>query len=260
MTKPIFAMLFAGIAIQAQQFEVASVRQSAPEAILESFVPTLNVTPGATLRIRNRQLKELIQIAYGVGGRQVAGPQWLIDPQVARSEIPRFDIEAKVPADARREDGPVMLQNLLAERFHLRVHREKRQITIYGIDVNKGGLKVSPNAGGGSSGGGGCARSLYGDNGVTTAVCRDMTVAQLAQQLQTLSPAYFPDGPVVDKTALKDTYTFNLAWITLQQRDDGEEGPSMFDAMEKQGLHVEKQKGEAEVLVVDQIDPRPTDN
>jgi len=64
----------------------------------------------------------------------------------------------------------------------------------------------------------------------------------------------------VDKTALKDTYTFNLAWITLQQRDDGEEGPSMFDAMEKQGLHVEKQKGEAEVLVVDQIDPRPTDN
>jgi len=121
MTKPIFAMLFAGIAIQAQQFEVASVRQSAPEAILESFVPTLNVTPGATLRIRNRQLKELIQIAYGVGGRQVAGPQWLIDPQVARSEIPRFDIEAKVPADARREDGPVMLQNLLAERFHLRV-------------------------------------------------------------------------------------------------------------------------------------------
>jgi hypothetical protein len=46
------------------EFEVASVRPSSPDTRLESFVPTLNVAPGTTLRIVNRQLKELIMIAY----------------------------------------------------------------------------------------------------------------------------------------------------------------------------------------------------
>ena len=59
------------------EFEVATIRQSSPEAILDSFVPALNVAPGTTLRILNRQLKEIIMIAYGIGGRQLAGPQWL---------------------------------------------------------------------------------------------------------------------------------------------------------------------------------------
>jgi hypothetical protein len=59
---------------------VATIRQSSPEAILDSFVPTLNVPPGTTSRILNRQLKEIIMIAYAIGGRQLAGPQWLLDP------------------------------------------------------------------------------------------------------------------------------------------------------------------------------------
>jgi uncharacterized protein (TIGR03435 family) len=87
-----------------------------------------------------------------------------------------------------------------------------------------------------------------------------MTPAQLAQQLQTLSPAYFPDGPVVDKTGLSGAYTFTLDWITTQQREAGEDGPSMFDAIEKLGMHVERQKGTAEVLVVDQVQQMPTEN
>jgi uncharacterized protein (TIGR03435 family) len=258
MTTLVFAMLFSGIVVYAQQFEVAAVRPSPPEALLESFVPTLNLAPGTTFHLRNRQLKELIQIAYGIGGKQIFGPRWLIDPPMALWEIPRFDIEAKVPMNAKPQDGPMMLRELLAERFHLRAHNEERQITIYGIDLGKSGLKVRPNAGqGGASG---CARSLFGQDGVTTAVCSNMTVAQLAQQLQTLSPAYFPEGPVVDKTGLRETYTFTLEWITLQQRDEGADGPSMFDAIEKLGMHLEKQKGKAEVLVVDNIDPKPTDN
>jgi uncharacterized protein (TIGR03435 family) len=101
---------------------------------------------------------------------------------------------------------------------------------------------------------------MFGENGVTTAVCQNMTAGQLAQQLQTLSPAYFREGPVVDQTGLTQAYDFTLQWITIQQRDAGQEGPSMFDAVEKLGLHLERQKGTAEVLVVDQSEKMPTEN
>jgi uncharacterized protein (TIGR03435 family) len=65
---------------------------------------------------------------------------------------------------------------------------------------------------------------------------------------------------VVDQTGLAQSYDFTLQWITIQQRDAGQEGPSMFDAVDKLGLHLERQKGTAEVLVVDQSEKMPTEN
>ena len=238
---------------------MASIRPSSPDAILESYVPTLNVAPGATLRIANRQLKELIMIAYDVGGRQLAGPSWLIDPPGQGSDIPHFDLVAKVPGDASRGQVPLMLQNLLADRFKLRVHREPKSITVYALSQAKNGLKIKP-VPEGERRESGCRRNMFGANGVTTALCQNMTPAQLAQQLQTLSPAYFREGPIVDQTGLTQSYDFMLEWITTQQRDAGQEGPSMFDAVEKLGLHLQRQKGTAEVLVVDQCEKAPTEN
>jgi uncharacterized protein (TIGR03435 family) len=248
--------VLAGLTARAQdtkrpEFEVASVRPSSPDTRLESFVPTLNVAPGTTLRIVNRQLKELIMIAYGIGGRQLAGPQWLIDPPGADTgDVARFDILAKVPDDATKEQIPVMLQNLLADRFHFRAHHEERQIEIYALELAKGGMKIKPGPEG-ERRPSGCARSMFGENGITTATCQNMTPAQLAQQLQTLSPAYFREGPVVDKTGLTQSYDFTLQWITTLQRDAGQEGPSMYDAVDQLGLHINRQKGAADVLVVD---------
>jgi uncharacterized protein (TIGR03435 family) len=264
MKKLPVVFLLTGLVVVAQnprrpEFEVATVRPSSPDTILNSFVPTLNVAPGTTLRIANRQLKEIIMIAYGIGGRQLAGPQWLINPPGRAGDIARFDIVAKVPDDAARDQIPVMLQNLLEDRFKLQAHHEERQIVIYALQLAKGGLKINP-APEGEQRQSGCARNMFGANGITTAVCQNMSPAQLAQQLQTLSPAYFPDGPVVDKTGLTQAYDFTLEWITLQQREAGEEGPSMFDAIDKLGLHIDKQKGAADVLVVDQVEQMPSAN
>jgi uncharacterized protein (TIGR03435 family) len=254
--------LFAALTAPAEdakrpEFEVATVRRSSPDTILESFVPTLNVAPGATLRLANRQLKEIIMIAYGIGGRQLDGPQWLMSPRGGVGDVPRFDIVAKVPEDAQRDDVPAMLQNLLTERFKVRVHHEQRQITMYALELAKGGLTIRPVARGEQSG---CRRSMFGENGITTATCQGMTTTELAQQLQTLSPAYFPDGPVVDTTGLTGVYDFTLQWITLQQRAEGQDGPSMLDAIDKLGLHIDHRKGAADVLVVDQADQMPTEN
>ena len=131
MNRLTFALCFSALAAPAQnspqpEFEVATIRPSSPDAILDSFVPTLDIAPGATLRLANRQLKEIVMIAYNVGGRQIEGPKWLLNPPGAVSSISRFDIVAKVPAGATRDQVPAMLQNLLADRFKLRVHTEQR--------------------------------------------------------------------------------------------------------------------------------------
>ena len=54
----------------------------------------------------------------------------------------RFEISAKVPPDTTKEQFRVMLQNLLAERFRLVIHREKKEMQVYNLLVAKGGLKV----------------------------------------------------------------------------------------------------------------------
>ena len=64
----------------------------------------------------NMTLKGLLVSAYDVKAYQITGPAWI--------ETERYDIVAKVPAGATKEQFRVMLQNLLAERFKIELHRE----------------------------------------------------------------------------------------------------------------------------------------
>ncbi len=56
---------------------------------------------------------------------QVSGPTWM--------DTERFDIVAKVPRDASKDDVKLMLQNLLTERFKLTLHREKKDLPMYAL-------------------------------------------------------------------------------------------------------------------------------
>src|SRR5262249_49158705 len=78
------------------EFEVASVRLSDPQNLQTSYMPTLDVRPGGTLRISNRRLDEIIMVAYGVGGKQIAGPRWLTELTSDPTQVNRFEIIAKV--------------------------------------------------------------------------------------------------------------------------------------------------------------------
>ena len=60
-------------------------------------------------------------LSYGVGARQISGPDFLTN---------RFDILARVPAEAAKEQIPLMLQTLFAQRFKLALHREKKVMQI----------------------------------------------------------------------------------------------------------------------------------
>src|SRR4051794_17950591 len=85
------------IAQSRPEFEVATVRIS-PQDIRESYLPTLDLQPGATLRISGRRLDEIIMLAFNVGVKQLQGPQWLLEPTTDPSVVTRFEIQAKIPA------------------------------------------------------------------------------------------------------------------------------------------------------------------
>lgn len=242
------------------EFEVASVRIVPLDAnAAESYMPTLDLAPGATLRIFNRRLDEIIMLAYNVGGKQLAGPRWLTELTTDASAVTRYEIMAKIPAGATRDQIPLMLQRLLEDRFRLQVHRESRPTQVYVLGVGKNGPKLETSVGTGK--GTGCARAIGGGaQGGVVAECHNVTTAQLAQQLQTLSPAYFRDGPIVDRTGLTGSYDLQLEWMMQQQLDAGMTGPTMYNAVEKLGLTLEKKRESAEMLVVDRVEQTPTEN
>src|SRR6478672_9257052 len=146
------------------EFEVASVRRSDPENLQISYMPTLDVRPGGTLRISNRRLDEIIMLAYGIGGNQLSGPRWLTELTTDPTQVTRFEIVAKVPEDATKDQVPLMLQKLLEDRFKLQVHRESRATQVYVLGVGKGGPKLETSVPNGSRKPG-CARAINGDVG-----------------------------------------------------------------------------------------------
>jgi uncharacterized protein (TIGR03435 family) len=174
--------------------------------------------------------------------------------------VTRFEIVAKVPDDASKDQVPLMLQKLLEERFGLQVHRESRPTQVYTLGVGKGKLQIetaAPN----DKRPPGCSRVIgAGTDGGVAAECHNVTGAQLAQQLQTLAPGYFREGPIVDRTGLTGAYDLHLEWMMQQQLDAGLSGPTIFAALEKLGLTLQKTRETAEMLIVDHCEQKPTEN
>jgi len=123
-------------------FEVASIKRSPPldpAAIAAGKAHVGMSVDQARVDIGSAPLLGLICTAYNVKPDQVAGnPEWLN----ATINADRFDILAKLPEGANPKQVPEMLQALLAERFKLAVHREKRDMAVYALLVGKGGPKL----------------------------------------------------------------------------------------------------------------------
>ncbi len=125
-------------------FEVASIRPSPPldMAKLAAEIRAGNMprfgaqVDGSLAEYRYMPLKSLIANAYGVKPYEVAGPQWL--------STERFDIEARLPSGASKDDAPQMLQALLAERFGMVAHRDSEEQKVLALVVANGGPKLQP--------------------------------------------------------------------------------------------------------------------
>lgn len=116
-----------------QQFEVAVIR---PNLAGSSAGTSFNVFEGGRVKITNEPVKLLIRTAFQIQNAQIAGgPGWL--------DTDRYDIEAKTGRPEKIGPGQMspLLQNLLADRFKLKFHREMRELTVYALVVAKSGPK-----------------------------------------------------------------------------------------------------------------------
>ncbi len=126
---------------QALSFDAASVKPATlpkPDGQGRVMIAGPSGGPGTRdpgrIRYPYISLKNLVMDAYDVKSNQIQGPPWL--------DTERFDVNATMPPDTTREQFRVMLQNLLAERFKLTVHRETKDLPVYSLAVARNGPKM----------------------------------------------------------------------------------------------------------------------
>lgn len=240
------------------KFEVATIRPGDPNGFIEARTPSLTLDSTGSLHFVRTGLREMIQLAYGVGATQISGPAFLNGRREAPAD--RWDVIAKVPDGAKPEQLPLMLRALLADRFHLVFHTENRNVQVFAMEVAKGGIKMkeSPEGPGDAA----CTRSFAGNERTErlAADCTRMSSKDIAQQMQTLAPGYFNQAPLMDFSGLKGRYDFHIEWVTGAAYQAGD-SPSMPDAMEQQlGLKLDNRRQSVEILVIDKLDRTPTEN
>jgi uncharacterized protein (TIGR03435 family) len=239
-------------------------------------------------------LNFLILTAYGLQNRdQIAGPAWM-------SEADRFfTVTATMPPDTTPEQLQLMLQNLLAERFHLAVHHETRSFPGYELTVASGGPRFHEWVPGADSFPADPGDDSYDKQGFPHLAVAGKGVVvfpppgrwrTIRTSQRTSIPAFLlllgsfvnysngepsgvPTARVVDKTGLTGVYEFRLGFegkmpVTGEPpgettpSDPGDGGPNLFTALETQlGLTLVKARSVAvDMLVIDRLDKVPTEN
>jgi uncharacterized protein (TIGR03435 family) len=287
-------------ASQALTFDVASVKPFSPQSAGGGRKgggggPTGPGTsdPGR-IHYTAIRLKDLVINAYNVNEFQVVGPGWL----ESTDETTRLTVDATMPPDTTKEQLRVMLQDLLAERFKLAIHREARELPKYSLTVARNGPKMKesaeyrpPKDGAPSPPQGGRrmeSYDMYGfppfrippEGGARSwlingrcrlggerATMQDLVNELMSSHLRSL---------VTDDTGLKARYDFTLTysrprfdapppsdlpeWVA-NPPELPEALPDLFGAVQSQlGLKLGPKKGPVEVIVIDHIEKKPTEN
>ena len=275
-------------AVQAQSpaasvtFEAASVKQLKNPTRTDLRFPAF--LPGGKFSA-TAPLINTIGAAYGlpfnIGPRLSGGPAWI------RSEDGVYHIEAVtgkgavpdgLPASVRTARMRAALQGLLADRFHLVIRRETREMPIYALLVGKGGPKLQqadiaekdcPDVTPGPNVRPGdpvvaCHVFLGGQGRGLHARAADM--GDLASFVENWS-----GRPLLDKTGIQGLYRIETqGWLPMQAGPPATDAksesglayadlPTLFQVMEGLGLKMEAQTDKVDVFVIDHIE-RPTEN
>jgi uncharacterized protein (TIGR03435 family) len=290
--------IFAAVTLEPQEsnssgkkFDAASVKQAtAPAGV--NVVPGGGFTmrKGAGIRVPRESggpgtddpgrihmplitMKQLLKRAYR-SYYEINGPGWIADQLYA--------IEATMPAATTKEQYEEMLRNLIAERFQLKFHGEKKEITGYTLTVAKSGLKLKeatqqptlaetdarpeigpdgfwvrpPRPGPGLT--------IEGRPGNRSRIwSQQQTIAELVKTLKSELAV-----PVSDGTGLSGKYDFTITYSghlgpggAIPPAEDDSGLPDIFSAIQSQlGLKLERTKDTVEVMVVDHVERTPTAN
>jgi uncharacterized protein (TIGR03435 family) len=222
--------------------EVSTIKPSAPNTADQS----IRFLQGRLLA-NNKTLAELMLFAYGVHPEQISGaPGWV--------RTDRFDIVGLPDREGAPNQAQMaaMLRKLLAERFGLRLHREKKELSVFTINVERGGPKLTP------------AQSTarlpsFGLRGLGTLNARNGTMPEFAELMQ----AYLVDRPVLDKTGIMGRFDFTLTWRPEQVpagNAELDDRPDLITAMKEQlGLRFAAERAPTDILVIDRVE-KPSEN
>ena len=266
----------AALAQEGPRFEVASVKPHSaeggmnpmPQAVIRMMATRGCVLPKNTpgrWQSNGMPLSYLVACAYGVKPFQVTAAPWM--------ESEGYDIVAKMPADTDEAQFRLMLRNLLAERFHLAVHQDSKEMQTYRLTAPKGAAKLSP--------------AKESDPKLSDPAQRDAAMKAMMQQTKAMALARAQAGvgggggsrsfsmpkatmarfaenltsnlgaPVTDDTGLEGEYSFLLSWSP----DGDASGPTLAEALQQQlGLKLERQKGPVTIVVIDRADKVPVEN
>jgi uncharacterized protein (TIGR03435 family) len=237
-------------------------------------------------------VEALVRIAYVLNAsgsmiRDPSAPPVEGGPNWVRSDLYQIDAKAEgAPSDGLMM-GP-MMQTLLEDRFHLKIHRETREVPVYALTVAKGGSKLKPFQEGSC-----IPRDVPfrppSPEEQQKKSCRDILKGgspNIGMEMPGVTLDSFTrflyivmDRPVIDKTGLTGRYEIYIefarvggtpAWHPVggppppptppSESPDENAAPSIFTVMEKElGLKLEPSKGPRDFFVIDSVE-RPSGN
>jgi uncharacterized protein (TIGR03435 family) len=267
------------------EFEVATIKPSAPQGQQGQVNVGVHID-GAQVRVIRFSLRDYLGLAYRMKATMISGPDWTASD--------RFDISATLPAGSNPAQLTDMFKALLAERFKVKVHPEKKEFPVYALVPSKGPLKlkvtpvdsaaepnekgtVNVSAGGSAAGVGvnlGQGSSYSFANNRFEA--KKLTMAQFASNLER-----FADRPIIDATGLTASYDFAIEFTPEDYRAmliraaisagvnvppeamralEGTSEGALSDALQQVGLRLEARKAPLDVLVIDDALKTPAAN
>ena len=147
------------------------------------------------------------------------------------------------PAD-QASQRCLLMQALLADRFKLRVHHDRRELPVYNLVIARSGLKMKEAS---------SSKAQSWSMGLGTLTGKGMPIASLIASLSN-----HVGRMIIDKTGLTGNYEVNL---TFSWNDEpGDASPSIFTALQDElGLKLEPAKAPVDVVVIDHLE-RPSEN
>jgi uncharacterized protein (TIGR03435 family) len=235
-------------------FEVATIKPTPPDWNGGRFFRMQSANQFAA---RGYSLRVLISAAYNLNPKAVSGGAAWIDSD-------RYDIVARTPGEVRPnlDEQMAMLRKLLADRFNLAFHREKKEMAVYALTIAKNGPKLQESKPAAANPAGPPPLVFVMAPDVVRVPGRGATTTELATILQR---AAF-DRPVLDRTGLTAAYDFDLEFAPdeslfggVLRGGDGTR-PGLFAAIQEQlGLKLESTRGLVDAIVIEKID-RPSEN
>ena len=215
--------------------------------------PAIFASPGGEVRAQSMTLGALMWFAFDVQPYQiVGGPEWIhkdLFDIVARppAAAPAGDLSTLSPNNPLTEQQRLMLQSLLIQRFQLSFHREYRTGQIYVLEKQRGRVKMHAPKEPGSPPwvGSNMGTGINGDGLVAKNASMPLLALRLSRYLQ---------GPVEDRTGLKDSYDFKAQYWNNNPNSDEALANSITTSLEEVGLKLEASTGPVSTIVVDDVE------